>query len=160
VENLGLAGYDMLMISKKVLVAIDGSPQSDKAAEEAVRLVAQSGAKLRGQLFAVLVLPSFKPASFTDCFPSKPPTEEAGWQEKRDRLFYVVEKTAADADIRLECKVLYGDPAEELIHFAREQNCDAIVIGSSGKGVVKRTLLGSVSTKVALHAHCSVYIVR
>ena len=48
----------MLMISKKVLVAIDGSPQSDKAAEEAVRLVTQSGTKLRGQLFAVLVLPS------------------------------------------------------------------------------------------------------
>ena len=37
---------------------------------------------------------------------------------------------------------------------------DVIVIGSSGKGMVKRTLLGSVSTKVALHAQCSVYIVR
>jgi nucleotide-binding universal stress UspA family protein len=150
----------MLMISKKVLVAIDGSPQSDKAAEEAVRLIAGSGSKLRGQLYAVLVLASLKPPSFTDFFPSKPPTEEPGWQEKRDRLFYVVEKSAAEADVPLESLVLYGDPAEELIHFAREKGCDVIVIGSSGKGVVKRTLLGSVSTKVALHAPCSVYIVR
>ncbi len=150
----------MLMISKKILVAIDGSPQSDKAAEEAVRLVAQSGTKLRGHLYAVLVLPSLKPPTFTDFFPSKPPTEEPDWQEKRDRLFYVVEKSAADADVVLESLVLYGDPAEELIHFAKEKGCDAIVIGSSGKGVVKRTLLGSVSTKVALHAPCSVYIVR
>ena len=36
----------MLMISKKILVAIDGSPQSDKAAEEAVRLVLQMGKAL------------------------------------------------------------------------------------------------------------------
>ena len=71
----------MLTLSKKILVAIDGSPQSDKAAEEAVRLAAQSGVKLRSQVYAVLVLPSLKPSSFTDFFPSKPPTEEPDWQE-------------------------------------------------------------------------------
>jgi nucleotide-binding universal stress UspA family protein len=150
----------MLTLSKKILVAIDGSPQSDKAAEEAVRLAAQSGTKLRSQIYAVLVLPSLKPPSFTDFFPSKPPTEEPDWQEKRNRLFYVVEKSAADADVAIESLILYGDPAEELMHFAREKNCDVIVIGSSGKGMVKRTVLGSVSTKVALQAQCSVYIVR
>jgi nucleotide-binding universal stress UspA family protein len=47
-----------------------------------------------------------------------------------------------------------------LLYFAKEKGCDVIVIGSSGKGMVKRTVLGSVSTKVALHAQCSVYIVR
>lgn len=150
----------MLTLSKKILVAIDGSPQSDKAAEEAVRLAAQSGSKLRSHVFAVLVLPSLKPPSFTDFFPSKPPTEEVGWEEKRERLFYVVEKSANDAGVTVESLVVYGDPAEELIHFAREKGCDVIVIGSSGKGKVKRTLLGSVSTKVALQAQCSVYIVR
>ena len=150
----------MLTFSKKILVAIDGSPQSDKAAEEAIRLAAQSGAKLPSQVFAVLVLPSLKPPSFTDFFPSKPPTEEPDWQEKRDRLFYVVEKAAGEAGVGLESLVVYGDPADELMHFAREKGCDVIVIGSSGKGTVKRTLLGSVSTKVALQAQCSVYIVR
>lgn len=150
----------MLTLSKKILVAIDGSPQSDKAAEEAVRLAAQSGTKLRSQIYAVLVLPSLKPPSFTDFFPAKPPTEEPDWQEKRDRLFYVVEKSAAEADAAIESLILYGDPAEELMHFAKEKGCDVIVIGSSGKGMVKRTVLGSVSTKVALQAQCSVYIVR
>jgi nucleotide-binding universal stress UspA family protein len=147
-------------LSKKILVAIDGSPQSDKAAEEAVRLAAQSGAKLRSQVFAVLVLPSLKPPSFTDFFPTKPPTEEPDWQEKRERLFYVVEKAAGESGVALESLVLYGDPADELLYFAKEKGCDVIVIGSSGKGMVKRTVLGSVSTKVALQAQCSVYIVR
>lgn len=150
----------MLRLSKKIIVAIDGSPQSDKAAEEAVRLASLSGAKIRSQLYAVMVLPSMKTPSFTDFFPDKPATEMPGWQEKRDRLFYVVEKAAAEADVQLESLVVYGDPAEELILMAEEKHCDVIVVGSSGKGRVKRTLLGSVSTKVSLHAHCSVYIVR
>ena len=150
----------MLTLSKKILVAIDGSPQSDKAAEEAIRLAAQSGVKLRSQVYAVLVLPSLKAPSFTDFFPAKPPTEEPDWPAKRDRLFFVVEKSGQEAGVTVESLVVYGDPADELIHFAREKGCDVIVIGSSGKGTVKRTLLGSVSTKVALHAQCSVYIVR
>ncbi len=150
----------MLTLSKKIIVAIDGSPQSDKAAEEAVRLASISGTKFRSKLYAVLVLPSMKTPSFTDFFPDKPATEMPDWQEKRDRLFYVVEKVAAEADIQLESLVVYGDPAEELILMAEEKNCEVIVVGSSGKGRMRRTLLGSVSTKISLHAHCSVYIVR
>jgi nucleotide-binding universal stress UspA family protein len=150
----------MLKLSKKIIVAIDGSPQSDKAAEEAVRLASISGAKIKSKLFAVMVLPNMKTPSFTDFFPDKPATEMPGWQEKRDRLFYVVEKVAAEAAVDLESMVMYGDPAEELMLLAEEKNCDVIVVGSSGKGRMKRTLLGSVSTKISLHAHCSVYIVR
>ena len=150
----------MLKLSKKIIVAIDGSPQSDKAAEEAVRLASISGAKIKSKLYAVMVLPNIKTPSFTDFFPDKPATEMPGWQEKRDRLFYVVEKVAAEAAVDLESMVMYGDPAEELMLLAEEKNCDVIVVGSSGKGRMKRTLLGSVSTKISLHAHCSVYIVR
>jgi nucleotide-binding universal stress UspA family protein len=150
----------MLKLSKKIIVAIDGSPQSDKAAEEAVRLASISGAKIKSKLYAVMVLPNMKTPSFTDFFPDKPATEMPGWQEKRDRLFYVVEKVAAEAAVDLESMVMYGDPAEELMMLAEEKNCDVIVVGSSGKGRMKRTLLGSVSTKISLHAHCSVYIVR
>lgn len=150
----------MLTLSKKIIVAIDGSPQSDKAAEEAVRLASISGTKFKSKLYAVMVLPSMKTPSFTDFFPDKLATEMPGWEEKRDRLFYVVEKVAAEAGVDLESMVIYGDPAEELMLLAEEKNCDVIVVGSSGKGRMKRTLLGSVSTKISLHAHCSVYIVR
>lgn len=150
----------MLTLRKKILVAIDGSPQSDKAAEEAVRLASISGSTFQSEVYAVLVLSSMKSQSFTDFFPNKPATEMPGWEEKRARIFYVVEKAAAEAGVPLESLVVYGDPAEELMLLARERHCDVIVVGSSGKGRVKRTVLGSVSTKVALHAHCSVYIIR
>ena len=71
----------MLKLSKKIIVAIDGSPQSDKAAEEAVRLGTYTGAKSKSNLYAVLVLPNMKTPSFTDFFPDKPATEMPGWQE-------------------------------------------------------------------------------
>jgi nucleotide-binding universal stress UspA family protein len=150
----------MLILSKKILVAIDGSPQSDKAAEEAVRIAAASGRRFKSKIFAALVLPSMRLPSFTDFFPSPPATEQPDWEQKRQRLFYVVEKAAAENDVPLESVVVYGDAAEEIMDFAESEEVDVIVIGSSGSGPIKRTLMGSVSTKVALHASQSVYIVR
>jgi nucleotide-binding universal stress UspA family protein len=150
----------MLNLSKKILVAIDGSPQSDKAAEEAVRLASASGTRFKSKVYAILVLPSMRTPSFTDFFPSLPATERPDWEEKRKRIFYVVEKAAAEAGVALENVVVYGDPAEEILSYAEQEEIDVLVIGSSGVGRVKRTFLGSVSTKVAMHARQSVYIVR
>jgi nucleotide-binding universal stress UspA family protein len=150
----------MLNLGKKILVAIDGSPQSDKAAEEAVRLAVASGTSFKSRVFAILVLPSMRTPSFTDFFPSLPATERPDWEEQRKRIFYVVEKAAAEAGVPLESVVVYGDAAEEILAFAEQQEIDVLVIGSSGAGRMKRALLGSVSTKVALHARQSVYIVR
>lgn len=150
----------MLNIGKKILVTIDGSPQSDKAAEEAVRLTLACGTAFKSTLHALLVLPGMRAPSFTDFFPSLPATERPDWEESRRRIFYVVEKGASEAGIPIRSQVVYGDPAEEILAYADQEEIDVIVIGSSGMGRVKRTLLGSVSTKVALHARQSVYIVR
>ena len=150
----------MLNLSKKILVAIDGSPQSDKAAEEAVRLAMASGSRFKSKVYAILVLPGMRSPSFTDFFPSLPATERPDWEEKRQRIFYVVEKAAAEAEIPLASEVVYGDAAEEILSYAEQQEVDVIVIGSAGSGRVRRTLMGSVSTKVAMHSRCSVYIVR
>lgn len=150
----------MLSLRKKILVAIDGSPQSDKAAEEAVRMAAGTQSRFKSIIYAMLVLPNAPAATYTDFLPTRPVTEQDKWGELRKRIFYVIEKDAAEAEIPLEIKVVYGDPAEELIDFSEKEGIDVIVIGSSGKGFIKRKLLGSVSHKVAKHAKCSVYIVR
>jgi len=150
----------MLNLRKKILVAIDGSPLSDKAAEEAVRMAAGNPSQFKSKIYAVLVLPNAPRNTFTDFVPSRPVTESKEWEELRQRIFYVIEKDAAEAGIPVEAKVAYGDPAEELINFADKEEIDVIVIGSTGKGFLKRKLLGSVSDKVARHARCSVYIVR
>jgi nucleotide-binding universal stress UspA family protein len=150
----------MLNLRKKILVAIDGSPLSDKAAEEAVRMASGNPSKFKSKVYGLLVLPNAPRNTFTDFVPAQPITEKAEWGELKERIFYVIEKIAGEEEVQLETAVVYGDPAQELIHFAEKEEIDVIVIGSTGKGFLKRKLLGSVSHKVVRDAKCSVYVVR
>ena len=150
----------MLNLRKKILVAIDGSPQSDKAAEEAVRMAAGSQSQFISRVYAMLVLPNAPNSSYTDFVPTAPVTETDKWDQLRRQIFYVIEKSALEHNVPLEMIVEYGEPAEKLLNFARKEQMDVIVIGSSGKGFLQRRLKGSISHKVATSASCSVYIVR
>ena len=53
-----------------------------------------------------------------------------------------------------------GKPAEEIMKVASKHHADLIVMGAKGLGAIARFLLGSVSTRVVQHAHCSVLVVR
>lgn len=150
----------MLNLRKKILVAIDGSPLSDKAAEEAVRLAAGISSQFKSKVYGLLILPNAPRSTFTDFLPAKSITEKDEWVELKERIFFVIEKMAAEAEVPLETAVAYGDPADELIRYAQKEEIDVIVIGSTGKGFLKRKLLGSVSHKVVQNAKCSVYVVR
>jgi nucleotide-binding universal stress UspA family protein len=56
--------------------------------------------------------------------------------------------------------VLPVSGAEAILDVADDVGADLIVVGSRGHGVGRRLLLGSISTKVAHHADCSVMIVH
>ncbi len=47
-----------------------------------------------------------------------------------------------------------------IVAFAEKNGVDHIVLGSQGKGALKKLLLGSVSADVASQAHCPVTIVH
>lgn len=48
-------------------------------------------------------------------------------------------------DVEIRCHALNGQPADAVIALARELDAPLIVCGTTGKGAVARTLLGSVS---------------
>jgi nucleotide-binding universal stress UspA family protein len=56
--------------------------------------------------------------------------------------------------------VLLERPAKIILDEADQWDPDLIVVGSHGRHGVGRFLLGSVSEAVAMHAHCSVEVVR
>ena len=56
--------------------------------------------------------------------------------------------------------IINGSPKSVILEEAENLETDLIIVGSHGYGAVKRFLLGSVSQAVALHAKCSVEIVR
>ena len=60
----------------------------------------------------------------------------------------------------LTMAVIEGSPKSVILEEAETFGADLIVVGAHGYGVVGRFLLGSVSQAVALHAKCSVEIVR
>jgi nucleotide-binding universal stress UspA family protein len=57
-----------------------------------------------------------------------------------------------------ETRVLSGDPAASIIHLAEELSARAIVVGSRGRGGLKRAVLGSVSDHLVRHAPCTVVV--
>jgi nucleotide-binding universal stress UspA family protein len=57
-------------------------------------------------------------------------------------------------------RVEVGDAGAMLCRLAEELAADVVVVGSRGRGVIKRALLGSVSTHVVHNAPCPVLVVR
>lgn len=62
--------------------------------------------------------------------------------------------------IRGRTVVLEGSPADAILDYARGEEVDLIVVGSTGKHATARTLFGSVSSKIATNATRSVLVVR
>jgi nucleotide-binding universal stress UspA family protein len=60
----------------------------------------------------------------------------------------------------VQALVVRGDPAVGLCGLAEELGASAIVIGSRGRGGLKRALLGSVSDQVVRNSPCPVVVVH
>jgi nucleotide-binding universal stress UspA family protein len=56
--------------------------------------------------------------------------------------------------------VLVGTPFVEIIHYARDQSIDLIVLGTHGRSALAAMLLGTVAEKVVRKAPCPVLTVR
>ena len=66
---------------------------------------------------------------------------------------------ARAAGARATFLVWEGDPAEAIVEASEAEGADLIVLGSHGRGVIGRLVLGSISARVADGARCRVLIV-
>ena len=55
--------------------------------------------------------------------------------------------------------VLIGHPVEEILKTADDEECDMIVLGTHGKGFLRQTFLGSVSSAVLHRTRKPVFII-
>ncbi|GAE26425.1 universal stress protein family [Halalkalibacter wakoensis JCM 9140] len=138
------------MISK-IIVALDGSEQSIRAAETAIGL-----AKVTGALtYVVYVVDgTTSKADILDTWNS------LGIIEKRKRKMKMIEKKAKSEGIQYEVKILRGAPSSSIVKFSMDIKADLLVIGSRGLNQFQRMILGSVSHKVVKQATCPVLIVK
>lgn len=69
-------------------------------------------------------------------------------------------KTLENAGLRVTTEVHTGRAAHHLLKEAEEFGAHCIFLGARGLGRTSRFLLGSVSRSVAMHANCSVEVIR
>ncbi|MBE2887885.1 universal stress protein [Geobacter anodireducens] len=144
----------------KILLAFDGSPSSDAAAMEVCRRPWPPGSEVR----VITVLSPVEPnllggegyqATAFDYIISR---QETAAIERLDAVTAEFEQRAPELSVT--SALLAGRPKDAILTEAERWGADLIVVGAHGYGMVRRLLLGSVSLAVALHAPCSVEIVR
>ncbi|MFI6445689.1 universal stress protein [Kitasatospora sp. NPDC050543] len=134
----------------RVVVGIDGSPSSQAALRWAVQQAALLGATV-DVVGAWEATPLFAGPTVVD------PTLEA--ETARRRFDQEINEVLGDArPVEVHEQLVRGNPADVLL--AAADGADLLVVGSRGHGTFARALLGSVSTRCAMHASCPVVIVR
>ena len=86
-----------------------------------------------------------------------PPGQEAEREHWRGQLEQI---RPANPRISVEHLLLEGDPASEIVRYARDGRVSLIVMGTHGRTGVERLLMGSVAEKVLRDAPCSVLVVK
>ncbi len=148
---------------KNILVAVDGSPSSKKAAEKAAFIADAVNAEVT--LINVITETVTTPSNvLSSSLPMEQLQEMMDQEEKK--LKVESQKILDDAAVFFEEKgmevkkvIQYTNPADKICDFAEEEDFDLIVMADKGHGV-KRFLLGSISDKVVRHANISVLVVK
>jgi len=153
---------------RKILYATDLSPNSAYAFRYAINSAKKNGAKI----IILHVLEQLSPGTRAMVNAYIDQEEQRAILEKnvtftknrmRKRL-----KTFCDRELKgdPECtdrvefiEVCEGFPADEILRKVDEFNCDAIVMGTHGKGMINHTFLGSTTKRVLRRVRKPVFII-
>jgi nucleotide-binding universal stress UspA family protein len=140
---------------KTILVGVDGSETSTKAAEVATEVARSWQAKL---LLVTVVRP---PEGWWGIggAPPSPEALSAALVEGQEQILRETEEHLPLEGLEYETVQELGDPTWKLIDVAEERNADLIVIGKRGAGLAERVMLGSVADRLCHHSPVPVLVV-
>lgn len=141
----------------KILVAIDGSEMSLKAAHHGIEFAKKYNSKLI--IIHVIHIHAaglmYTTESAFNQFIEKSKKESEEW-------FSTIRKEANEQGIEIKTEnieEMYSVPGA-IIRYAEEENVDVIILGSTGKSGFKRLLLGSVASDVVRYSKCPVFVTK
>jgi nucleotide-binding universal stress UspA family protein len=143
----------MAVIIKKILVPLDGSPNSIRGLDMAIHIARQAHGTITA--LAVKSVPGIyviHPLGFLD-FSSMAEVK---------KYLDAAKVRAAKKGIQLTRKALVGNPGFDIAKFAnnKKNRIDLVVIGARGRGSAKEIFLGSVSNYVLHKSKNPVLIVK
>jgi nucleotide-binding universal stress UspA family protein len=150
---------DTAPVPSTILVCTDGSELAAQAAAAGLAIL-QSADRVE----VVTVADIDATYAYDGSGHAGPTMTEAQWRVHREAALEqatgVVQRAARELGIDPACgRVLEGVPGPALCDYAHETSAGAIVIGTRGRGGIKRALLGSVSDFVVRNAPCPVVVV-
>lgn len=141
------------MSFRRIIIAVDGSAFSARAADVGFELARSLGAE-------VALIHVIDPSLVVAPEGGYPAGELIALAEQDGkRLLAGFSQRVSVQPPPLEF-IQVGKPAAEIVKAAKEWPADLIVIGSHGRGGVERLFLGSVAEAVMRHAACPVLVVR
>ncbi len=143
---------------RAAVLAVDGSPDSLRAARVFASLPVDPGLRLR--LLAVVEPPIF--AAVSEIPSGVSPIEQVIRirRTQAERTLRRIESDFTGTVTAVECRVAEGHPGEQIVSAANDPGTGLVVLGARGLGAFRRLLLGSVSEYVLHHSACPVLIVR
>ena len=143
----------------KILVAIDGSEHSFKAAKYALDLSKSSSG---AQIYAITItsVPESYHLKEEDVLNKSTKTND-GMEDAKSWLDNF-NLQAKENNIQLRTELINSTrPVDYVIlEYAEEKQIDLIVMGTRGRTGIKRLLLGSTASSVVTYAHCTVMVVK
>ncbi len=151
-------------MSKKYLVAVDGSDHGWKALDLATDLAAVSDAEL-----IILHVVPYEP--MPEGLQQYARIEGIRIEELKAQVHYstaIGDRITSEAEARVRknglarvtTQVVEGNPANKIVALAESEGADMIFLGSRGLGDAKSLLLGSVSHKAMHLAPCTCVAVK
>ncbi len=144
----------MSIFPTKILVATDGSEDSQLAARTAVELAQ----KTSSELHVVYVLP-WPDQGVRDLWGFDASARDAAEARGRERLKELAEGVEAAGGTVAETHFESGNPEVRIVAVAEELGAGFLVMGKTGYGGLRRALMGSISDYVVRHAHSPVVVV-
>ena len=142
---------------KRMLVAVDGSTAAAKALNYALNLAEKCGAEVH-IVGVVQTIDSIIPSSPHTFYASLIYDMEKSMQTILSEALKMAKENKPN--LKISTRLLKGRPANEIVHMAKEESFDIIVVGSRGLSGAEEIFLGSVSDRVADKATCPVLIVK
>jgi len=146
----------------KILLATDGTKQSEAAIERTRSLNLMEG----DEILAISVVDMALPLSVDAYAGYLPSTEEienavkTNAEELLESTGNKLKEIFSEKLVIVGTELLNGSPESRIVEKAEEIEADLIIVGSHGYNRWERLLLGSVSDSVIHHAPCSVLVVR
>jgi nucleotide-binding universal stress UspA family protein len=138
-----------------ILVAIDGSPDSDRALTEAIDLAASERARLT--LFSALVMPPA--AAYVGAGGAVAATLARNAEADTEAILRTAVERVPD-DVSVSVVLSRDSVRPALIDQIEAAGHDLVVMGSRGRGALGSVLLGSVSHFALHHSPAPVLIVH